>query len=75
VVDPAMTVSDSHTITEKMTSAVREKLSGADLTVHIEPCDGLCKKSCVSGCMLPADERRRIQQAAAGAVKKARRTI
>ena len=75
VVDPAMTVSDSHAITEKMTSAVREKLSGADLTVHIEPCDGLCKKSCVSGCMLPADERRRIQQAAAGAVKKARRTI
>lgn len=75
VVDPAMTVSDSHAITEKMTAAVREKLSGADLTVHIEPCDGLCKKSCVSGCMLPADERRRIQQAAAGAVKKARRTI
>ncbi|MCX5993606.1 MAG: cation diffusion facilitator family transporter [Chloroflexi bacterium] len=75
VVDPAMTVSDSHAITEKMTSAVREKLSGADLTVHIEPCDGLCKKSCVSGCMLPADERRRIQQAAAGAVKKGRQTV
>ena len=74
VVDPAMTVSDSHAITEKMTSAVREKLSGADLTVHIEPCDGLCKKSCVSGCMLPADERRRIQQAAA-AVKKGRQTV
>jgi cation diffusion facilitator family transporter len=75
VVDPAMTVSDSHAITEKMTSAVREKLSGADLTVHIEPCDGLCKKSCAGGCMLPADERRRIQQAAAAAVKMARRTI
>jgi cation diffusion facilitator family transporter len=75
VVDPAMTVSDSHAITEKMTAAVREKLSGADLTVHIEPCDGLCKKSCVSGCMLPADERRRIQKAAAGAVKKGRQTI
>ena len=75
VVDPAMTVSNSHAITEKMTAAVREKLSGADLTVHIEPCDGLCKKSCVSGCMLPADERRRIQQAAAGAVKKGRQTV
>jgi len=75
VVDPAMTVSDSHAITEKMTSAVREKLSGADLTVHIEPCDGLCKKSCASGCMLTADERRRIKQAAAAAVKMARRTI
>jgi len=75
VVDPAMTVSDSHAITEKMTAAVREKLSGADLTVHIEPCDGLCKKSCVSGCMLPANERREIQQAAAAALKKGRQTV
>lgn len=75
VVDPAMTVSDSHEITEKMTAAVREKLSGADLTVHIEPCDGLCKKSCTSGCMLPSEERTAIQQEAAAAVKKARQTI
>jgi len=75
VVDPAMTVSDSHAITEKMTAAIREKLSGADLTVHIEPCDGLCKKSCISGCMLPIDERREIQQAAAAAVKKVRQTV
>ena len=75
VVDPAMTVSDSHAITEKMTAAVREKLSGADLTVHIEPCDGLCKKSCVSGCMLPSEERTAIQLAAAAAVKKARQTV
>jgi cation diffusion facilitator family transporter len=73
--DPAMTVSDSHAITEKMTAAVREKLSGADLTVHIEPCDGLCKKSCVSGCMLPTDERMHIQQAASAAVKKARKMV
>ncbi|MBN1689402.1 MAG: cation transporter [Dehalococcoidia bacterium] len=70
VVDPTMTVSDSHAITEKMTEAIREKLSGADLTVHIEPCDGICKKSCVSGCMLPAEERYNIQNAAADQTKK-----
>ena len=75
VVDPAMTVSDSHAITEKMIAAVREKLSGADLTVHIEPCDGICKKSCVSGCMLPVSERSEIQQAAAAAARKARQTV
>jgi len=75
VVDPAMTVSDSHEITERMTAAVREKLSGADLTVHIEPCDGLCKKACASGCMLPSEERTAIQQEAAAAVKKASQTI
>jgi len=65
VVDRAMTVSESHAITEKMTAAVREKLGGSDLTVHIEPCDGLCKKACISGCMLSQDERKQIQVTAA----------
>ena len=69
VVEPTMTVSDSHAITDNMISAVREKLSGADMTVHIEPCDGSCEKSCVSGCMLPVSERSEIQQAAAEARK------
>jgi hypothetical protein len=58
-----------------MTAAVREKLSGADLTVHIEPCDGLCKKACASGCMLPSDERSAIQQEANVAVNKSRQTV
>ena len=62
VVDPKMTVSESHAITEKMTSEIGEKLTGADLTVHIEPCDGACEKACVSGCMLTESERKAIQQ-------------
>ncbi len=62
VVEPKMTVSESHAITEKMTSEIGEKLTGADLTVHIEPCDGACKKACVSGCMLTEGERKAIQQ-------------
>jgi hypothetical protein len=65
VVDPAMTVIESHAITEKMTAEVREKLSGADLTVHIEPCDGSCRKSCISGCMLTGNEREQIQLSSA----------
>ena len=69
VVDPKMTVSESHAITEKMTTAIREKLEGADLTVHIEPCDGTCKKACVSGCMLSTDERKTMQQLASGLQK------
>ncbi len=75
VVDPAMTVSDSHKITEQMTAAVREKLSGADLTVHIEPCDGLCKKSCASGCILPSDERSAKQREASAAINKSKQTV
>jgi len=65
VVDPVMTVIESHAITEKMTAEVRAKLSGADLTVHIEPCDGTCKKSCISGCMLTGNERQKMQVLAA----------
>lgn len=61
VVDPIMTVSDSHSITEKIEKSIRENLNGADVTVHIEPCDGTCKKACVSGCMLSEDERKTIQ--------------
>jgi cation diffusion facilitator family transporter len=65
VVDPSMTVSASHEITEKMTAHVREKLENADITVHIEPCDGKCKRSCISGCLLTEAERRKIQLASA----------
>jgi cation diffusion facilitator family transporter len=70
VVDPKMTVSESHAITEKMTTEIREKLTGADLTVHIEPCEGACKKACVSGCMLSIDERNTIQKLVSGLGKK-----
>ncbi|MCX6006279.1 MAG: cation diffusion facilitator family transporter [Chloroflexi bacterium] len=69
VVDPKMTVSESHAITEKMTTAIRDKLTGADLTVHIEPCDGACKKACVSGCMLSIDERNTMQRLMSGLKK------
>jgi cation diffusion facilitator family transporter len=65
VVDPAMSVTDSHAITEKMTSEIRAQLNGADVTVHIEPCDGTCKASCVSGCLLPLNSRKSMQSAAA----------
>jgi cation diffusion facilitator family transporter len=62
VVDPSMTVTESHRITEEMTTAIRNEMSGADLTVHIEPCDGLCKKACISGCMLSITERLAVQK-------------
>lgn len=65
VVDPSMTVSDSHEITVKMTEAIRQKLNGADVTVHIEPCDAQCSRVCTSGCLLSADEKRAVRQSAA----------
>jgi cation diffusion facilitator family transporter len=64
VVDPKMTVTDSHAITEKMTREISDELAGADVTVHIEPCDGECRKSCISGCLLPEDLRKAMQRSA-----------
>lgn len=64
VVNPGMTVSESHEITEKMLNDIRGKLSGADLTVHIEPCDGNCTRICISGCMLSESERLPLQKSA-----------
>jgi cation diffusion facilitator family transporter len=62
VVNPNMSVSESHAITEKMTSEIREQLSGADLTVHIEPCDGMCDRTCISGCLLSEVEREAVSK-------------
>lgn len=62
VVDPSMTVNDSHEITEKMTASIREKMSGADLTVHIEPCDGSCKRACLDGCLMGEQEKLKIRK-------------
>ena len=64
VVDPAMTVTDSHAITEKMTTDIKKEFSGTDLTVHIEPCDGQCEQSCLDGCLLNEKERQTIQKCA-----------
>ena len=62
VVDPSMTVTDSHDITEKMTTDIKNKYSGTDLTVHIEPCDGQCDQTCLDGCLLSKEERQTIQK-------------
>ncbi|MGA2368573.1 MAG: cation diffusion facilitator family transporter [Dehalococcoidia bacterium] len=61
VVDPAMTVTDSHEITEKMETDIKGKFDGADVTAHIEPCDGTCRKICVSGCMMSGEARKSAQ--------------
>ena len=37
VVDPEMTVRDSHAIADRIETAVEERLPSADVVVHIEP--------------------------------------
>jgi cation diffusion facilitator family transporter len=66
LVDPAMSVVDSHRITEKLETCIREKLPETNVLVHIEPCDGVCSESCEEGCLLTPEQRAERQQTAAG---------
>jgi cation diffusion facilitator family transporter len=56
-VDPQMTVWDSHRITEELSEIIEKKFPGTNVTVHIEPCDGVCADHCLEGCLLPETER------------------
>lgn len=61
VVDARMSVDESHSLAEVMTSAIREHYPCSLVTIHIEPCDGSCKESCASGCLLSEEDRQAIR--------------
>ncbi len=65
VVDEDMTVHKSHDIAEQITSDFRRHFVNADITLHIEPCDGVCKYSCINGCLLSEEERKVVRKAKA----------
>ena len=57
MVDPQMTVEDSHRITQEFAREIRERFPGASVTTHVEPCDGSCSRRCLEGCLLTVAER------------------
>lgn len=57
-VDPQMSVQESHDITEEITNLIVQHIPGTSVTIHIEPCDGKCDRTCLEGCLLPEDRRR-----------------
>jgi cation diffusion facilitator family transporter len=57
VVEAGMSVKDSHKITEDITEDFRKRFSNVDVTLHVEPCDGTCTNTCVSGCQLSEEQR------------------
>jgi cation diffusion facilitator family transporter len=63
IVDPEMSVHDSHQLTEQLAQAIRDKFPQSSVLVHIEPCDGECAPACVDGCLLPDDEQERKRRA------------
>ncbi|MGC9977108.1 MAG: cation diffusion facilitator family transporter [Syntrophales bacterium] len=61
-VDPAMSVEDSHRITDELSRSIEAHFPHTSVTVHIEPCDGRCDDDCLSGCLLPENERKAVAQ-------------
>jgi len=52
LVDPAMSVEQSHAITEQLEDRIKERLARSRVTIHIEPCYGECRATCGEGCLL-----------------------
>jgi cation diffusion facilitator family transporter len=65
VVGSDMTVQDSHAIADKISADFSEHFPYADIILHVEPCDGTCDYACISGCLLPEDERKSLQKSKA----------
>jgi cation diffusion facilitator family transporter len=58
IVDPEMSVNESHLISEKLEAAIAEHYPGTNTTIHIEPCDGSCKPDCREGCLTPEKQQK-----------------
>lgn len=61
-VDPQMSVSASHIITEELSRSIERKLPDSSVIIHIEPCDGKCEDKCVAGCLLAPEKKLRQEQ-------------
>lgn len=52
LVDPKMTVSASHALTDVVTDEIRSRLPSTVVVVHIEPCEDDCGDQCGPNCMV-----------------------
>jgi cation diffusion facilitator family transporter len=62
MVNPGMSVQESHSITDDLTRIIKGKFPGTSVTVHVEPCNGKCNGHCLEGCLLTDDERTAARQ-------------
>ncbi len=51
LVDPKMTVFESHEITRRIDREIFSRLDNVSITIHVEPCDNTCTPKCQSGCL------------------------
>ncbi|MDA8125407.1 MAG: cation diffusion facilitator family transporter [Deltaproteobacteria bacterium] len=61
-VDGQMSVETAHRLNQELVREIRERFPHVTVTVHTEPYSGLCGAKCLSGCLLPEEERNRLQR-------------
>jgi cation diffusion facilitator family transporter len=61
VVDKDLSVERAHRMSDELTGAIKTKLPGTTVTIHIEPCDGRCRPACLDGCVLSENERAAVR--------------
>lgn len=57
LVEPSMSVEESHGLTEEVGDEIAGILAGANVNIHVEPCEPACPDECLDGCMLTQEER------------------
>lgn len=58
MVDENMTVKDSHDITARLAEKIQERFPDTRVMIHVEPCDGLCGRACLAGCLIGGRNKR-----------------
>ncbi len=64
VVDKDLSVEKAHRMSDALTQAIKARLSGTTVTIHVEPCDGQCRPACLEGCSLSEAERAALRSQA-----------
>jgi cation diffusion facilitator family transporter len=61
-VDGKMSVDTAHGLNDALVKRIKERFRYSTVTVHTEPCNGLCSEKCLAGCLLTDKERTDLQQ-------------
>jgi cation diffusion facilitator family transporter len=61
-VNPDMTVAEAHELGDRIIGDFKQHFNGADVLLHVEPCDGSCTPACISGCLLTPEKRQAVKK-------------
>jgi cation diffusion facilitator family transporter len=59
VVEESMSVADSHALADEIIAAIKQRVPGSRVHIHVEPCDYVCKDACLEGCSIEEETRTR----------------